>query len=246
MVVELIMWNLSRMVRRKLFVYGFLFLLFVQITSYFPLAGIFYTFGYVNPIMFLQIVLYFLSLNPVYERSSLYFLMRSERRRSFWIARVLSTVVRLYGTVVLLLIVNIILITILHGSIFNTSDVYISIIHKLESQGIRNILLIVNLLSLGMISVVLLMDVMHLYFNNTIVSFFIIVALLIISMGSYLVPTEPLSYIIFLVSPFLRMSLLANMKYNTAPIDSMLFLFLLICVGYTLGNLLFTHKELSE
>ncbi|MHB1630094.1 MAG: hypothetical protein ACYCVB_17290 [Bacilli bacterium] len=246
MVFELILWNISKYVRRKRFAFVLLFMLVFEIASYYPPAGIFYTFGYVNSLVVFQLALLFVVICPVFESGSVHFLMRLKTRRSFWAARVLSTVIYLYGTVILLSAAGMVLMTVMHGTIFTSSSVHFPSINRLNSHGAQNVLLTLNLLSLGIVSAVILMDVLQLLLNNIVASYMIVVAFVLVSTLSYLVPAEPLSHIVFLISPFLRMSLVANLRYHTAPFNSILYFFFLSCAGSILGRLLFIRKELMR
>ncbi|MCY0909743.1 MAG: hypothetical protein OWR62_15305 [Sulfobacillus thermotolerans] len=213
--------------------------------SYYPVAGVLYTFGYVNSIIVLQVGLCFLAPSPVEEKSSLYVLLRSQRRQSFWAARVLGSLLYVYGLVTLLALVGMMLTAIIHGTLFDSINVHFPSIDRLSATGIKSILLMVNLLSLGVSSVFAVMDVLQLLLNSAIAAYGIVATLLFVSAISYLIPTKPISYIIFQISPFLRMSLLANLFYRTSPANSLLFLLLLHFFSSLFGRLLFTRKEIT-
>jgi len=110
----------------------------------------------------------------------------------------------------------------------------------------QSLLLIYNLLSLGFASTLVLLDLFQLLFNSEIISYVFLVTMVILSATSYVLPTEPISHMIFLFSPFTRMSLFANMHYHVSPISSLLFFLLLLSAGMFVGGYLFSRKDLAQ
>ncbi len=177
-------------------------------------------------------------------RSAVPFLLRARTRRTFWLARVMSTYAFSYGTVFLLLLGYMIIKYVIHGSIFpTTQDPVLSV---LNAHGMQTLLLIYNLLSLGFASTLVLLDVFQLLLNSEIISYVFLVTMVILSATSYVVPTEPISRMIFLFSPFTRMSLFANMHYHVAPSSSLLFFLLPLSAGIFVGDYLFSRKDLAQ
>ena len=245
MFIELVMWNVERMVKRFRWVVGFAILLVCLSTVYSDTAnGIYYTFGMVQPLVFLQVIVFFIALRKVYVGSAVPFLLRARTRRTFWLARILSTCAFSYGTVFLLLLGYMIIKYVIHGSIFpTTQDPVLSV---LNAHWMQSLLLIYNLLSLGFASTLVLLEVFQLLLNSEIISYVFLVTMVILSATSYVIPTEPISRMIFLFSPFTRMSLFANINYHVSPISSLLFFLLLLSAGMFVGGYLFSRKDLAQ
>lgn len=245
MFIEIVMWDLERIVKRFRWIAGFVILL-VSLSAVYTnsSSGIYYTFGMVTPLVFLQLIVFFMALRKVYVESAVHFFLRAKKRRTFWLARVLSTCVFSYGTVFLLLIGYMIINYVIHGSIFPyTQDPVFSV---LNARWLQSILLIYNLLSLGLASTLVLLDVFQLLFNSEIISYAFLVAMLLLSATSYVLPTEPISRMIFLFSPFTRISFFANMHYNVSHISSLVFFLVLLSAGIFVGGYLFSRKDLAQ
>lgn len=245
MVLELVLWNVERTVKRLRWMFGFIILLVSQCIVFSSTTnGVYYIFGMVTPLAFMELIVCFIAMREVYVRSAIHIFLRVRSRGLFWFARVLSTCIFSYGLVFLSLLGYMVVIYVINGSIFpSTQDPVINVlnIHKIQS-----ILLICNLLSLGYASILVLSDVFQLLFDSAIISYLILIILLILSGLSHILPIEPVSHIIFLFSPFLRMSLFTNLYYHVSPIYSMLFLFLFLCVCISIGYYLFLRKELTQ
>jgi len=245
MIIEIVMWNVERMVKRFRWWVGLIILLVCLSTVYSNAAnGIYYTFGMVPPLVFLQLIVFFIAMRKVCVGSDIPFFLRARTRRLFWLARVLSTFVFSYGSLFLLLLGYMIIKYVMHGSIFpHTQDPVLSV---LNARWMQNILLIYNLLSLGVASTLVSLDVFQLLFNSEIISYVFLVTILILSGTSYVLQIEPISRIIFLFSPFTRMSLFANMHYHVSPGSSLLFFLLLLSTGIFVGGYLFSRKDLAQ
>ncbi|KLU62846.1 hypothetical protein CEB3_c08070 [Peptococcaceae bacterium CEB3] len=244
MLLELVLWNIARTVKRWRWIVGLIIIL-VSVSTVFSSATLgVYALGLVNTLTLTQVIMLFIAQREVYVRGAVHVFLRVRARRLFWLARVLSTCVVSYGTVFLFLLGYMVIISASHGAVFPSgADPALSI---LNAHRIQSLSLIYNLLSLGFASVLVLLDVVQLLLGSAFLSYVFFLAVIFLSGTSYVLPTEPLSHLVFLSSPFLRMSLFVNLHYHVSPAASLLFFFILLCLGTFIGDYLFLRKDLAQ
>ena len=197
-----------------------------------PLTATVLALGRVRSFAFVLILIEVVGFRAIYSDGSIHILMRSGSRHRYWLSRLLGTFT-VSGLFAMLLILVDFSINVLVGRL-SPSVANVTLHNALIVQyGSLSIMFL--LLSVGIASILLLIDVLQALLSNTFLAYVLVAALQIISLSSHALLTGTLARLTFLLSPFLRLSLIENYSYHEQPVYSIGYLLLFLVVESLLG-----------
>lgn len=256
---ELCYWNVMGNVKRRRWIIGYVILCFFLIAQsaslgYIPgtnlreslgnnpISNTILVCGDVYSLTIIQILMTVMHSRSVYGNGSIHFLFRSQNRVTYWSMRVISTFIASALLCACLIGTNLLLNAVV------THLVRIKFIVTMQASVLsqtQDVFIIYILLSLGMSTVVLLMDIFQLIVNSSFLALLPVIILQIVSNLSYSLFNGKMAHAIFLFSPFLRQSLIANSTYHNQPIDSILFFLIVLIMEWWIGRMLILKKDIS-
>ena len=248
MFLELFFWNVSARFKRLplllgcVAIMGYLFL--TSLSQYSVLSGTPMTttalvLGRVRSLTFVLILVELMGLHTMYGNGSIHMLLRSGSRGRYWQSRLLATF-SMSGLFAMLLILVEFMVNVLIGRLFPRTGAAPA--HSMQSGAL---IIVFLLLTVGIAVILVLIDVLQVILSHAFLAYVLVIALQIVSLTSNALFSGATGRLLFLLSPFLRLSLIDNSLYGEQPIRSVSYLALLLALEFLVGWLAVRRNDIQ-
>lgn len=251
MFLELFFWNLTARFKRLPLFFGCIailgYLLAASLSQHSatdsgPMTATVLVLGRVRSFTFVLIVIEVMGFRTLYGNGSIHMFLRSGSRGRYWLSRVLATFT-VSGAFALLLILVVYIMNMPIKRVVPHSVVAAA--HGSPAIPYGALALVFLLLTVGIAVILVLIDVWQVILSHAFLAYVLVIAVQIVSLTSNALFSGATGRFFFLLSPFLRLSLIDNGIYGEQPIHSAGYLAMLLILESLVGWLVLRRKDIQ-